>query len=54
MKEYLGDGVYAEYLAEMDRIRLSTENGVRETNHIFLEADVWEALKSFAKRSMEL
>ena len=49
MKEYLGDAVYAEYT---DRgIELTTEDGIRVTNRIFLEPEVLHALISFAKRA---
>ena len=53
MKEYLGDAVYVE--TDGDQIVLTTENGTnRATNLIVLEHDVWQALKSFVKRTMEL
>lgn len=47
-KEYLGDGVYAS----MDEygITLTTENGVRTSNTIFLEPVVFSALIGYEKR----
>lgn len=41
-KRYLGDGVYVHVVD--GRILLTTEDGVRATNTIYLEADVYEAL----------
>ena len=53
MKEYLGDTVYVE--TDEGRLVLTTENGTNKaTNLIVLEHDVWQALKSFVKRTMEL
>jgi hypothetical protein len=37
-KEYLGDGVYAEI--ENGMIKVTTSNGISDTNTIFLEAPV--------------
>ena len=48
MKEYLGDGVYADIEDEM--IVLTTENGLSVTNTIYLEPTVWLALKEFVQR----
>jgi hypothetical protein len=51
-KEYLGDAVYAK----MDRsgcIVLTTENGIRATNTIILEPEVWAALVLFVKRTAQ-
>jgi hypothetical protein len=42
-KSYLGDGVYVEL--ENDMIRLTTESGISATNTIYLEPEVWRALK---------
>ena len=52
MKEYIGDGVYAESV--QDSIVLTAEDGSQITNVIVLEIDVWNTLKSFAKRSIEM
>lgn len=43
MKTYLGDAVYAEETAGM--IRLTTEDGLDETNVIYLEPEVAMRLK---------
>jgi hypothetical protein len=47
-KEYLGDGVYVE--VQNDMLKLTTEDGYRATNTIFLEPFVYEALVGYAKR----
>jgi len=48
MKTYLGDGVYADISG--NRLVLTTEDGIKATNTIFLEPEVWEALKLFIER----
>lgn len=45
-KTYLGDGVYVELKA--GAIFLYTEDGVRRTNAIYLEGDVWTKLLEWA------
>ena len=45
MKDYLGDGVYAN--VEGDTIVLTTENGFRNYNTIFLEPEVLAALEKY-------
>lgn len=42
MKTYLGDGVYAEVVDGM--VRLTTEDGVRTTNEVFLDSHVLRSL----------
>lgn len=42
---YLGDGVYAE--VESGMIKLTTRDGARVTNTIYLEPDVFDALDTF-------
>lgn len=42
-KAYIGDGVYVAL--ECGMLCLTTENGYETTNTIFLEAQVWRALK---------
>ena len=46
---YLGDGVFAQW--EGDMIKLTTEDGVRTTNTIFLEPEVFAALIDFVRSS---
>jgi hypothetical protein len=46
-KAYLGDGVYAQY--DGYTVTLTTENGVDETNVIFLEPNVVESLLKYLK-----
>lgn len=50
MKEYLGDGVYAEIGGAGD-IVLTTEDGIRATNTIFLEPLVYRNLVDFVSRA---
>lgn len=45
LKTYLGDGVYADISDGM--IQLTTEDGVRVTNTIFLEPEVYQSLLNF-------
>ncbi len=40
-KRYLGDGVYVE--VEGDMVKLTTSDGIADTNTIFLEPEVLEA-----------
>lgn len=44
-KEYLGDGVYVRF--DGWGLWLTTENGVRVTNEIFLEPEVFAALERY-------
>lgn len=46
-KEYLGDAVYADF--DGYHIVLTTEDGIRTTNEIFLEPHVFEALIRYHK-----
>lgn len=48
MKTYLGDGVYADF--DGYGIILTTENGIRATNNIYLEPQCFEALNRFVER----
>ena len=48
-KIYLGDAVYAEWHEDRMMILLTTSNGVRDTNTIWLEPSVWRALVSYIK-----
>lgn len=47
-KEYLGDGVYANF--DGFQIVLTTEDGIRATNTICLEPAVMTALSRYADR----
>jgi len=47
-KDYLGDGVYAEWDGE--RIVLTTENGIEATNIIYLELEVIVGLERYLAR----
>lgn len=48
MKVYLGDGVYAEH--DPLGIVITTENGIRITNRIVLELEVFSNLIKFVER----
>lgn len=48
-KQYIGDGVYAEFDDERAAVVLTTENGIEVTNIIVIDANVWGALKDYVK-----
>ena len=50
-KMYLGDGVYAERSGSM--IKMYTFDGINESEPVYLEYQVWKALKIFVKARME-
>ena len=45
MKTYLGDGVYVDH--DGYQIVLTTEDGIRATNTIYMEPEVLKALKEY-------
>ena len=47
-KEYLGDGVYIE--VERNMLKLTTSDGIQNTNTIYFEDFVLDALESYIKR----
>ena len=47
-KEYLGDAVYAQ--TDGYGIILTTEDGIRATNTIYLEPDVYASLVRYVER----
>jgi hypothetical protein len=47
-KTYLGDGVYAAF--DGYSLVLTTENGIRTTNEIMIEPEVYAALVRFAQK----
>jgi len=51
MKEYLGDGVYADIREGDGSIILTAENGIRATDTIYLEPAVLGALFAFVERN---
>ena len=51
MKEYLGDGVYVQL--ELDRVILTTEDGISTTNTVVLEIETLLAFQAFIKRNEE-
>lgn len=46
-KAYLGDGVYAEFEGPSAILKLTTSDGLRETNVIYLEPEVIRDLLEF-------
>lgn len=50
-KRYLGDAVYAEVLAD-GTVVLTTEDGIRSTNVIYLEPEVLSALLKFVENEV--
>jgi hypothetical protein len=50
-KEYIGDGVYADWNGY--QIVVTTEDGVRTTNTIFMEADVFRSLVDYKNRMVK-
>jgi len=51
-KIYLGDAVYADF--DDDYLVLTTENGYEATNTIYLEPEVWRALKEYMVASEKI
>lgn len=50
-KQYLGDGVYADI--ENGMIKLTTSNGIQETNTIYLELEVYSALNQYVQARID-
>lgn len=50
-KLYLGDGVYVD--VERGMIKLTTSDGVRDTNTIYLEVEVWGALERYVRARLD-
>lgn len=48
-KHYLGDGVYVGVDDQTGDLVLTTEDGIRVTNRVVLEAQVYYALERYAK-----
>lgn len=46
-KEYLGDSVYVE--VENGMLKLTTENGIKATNTIYLEPEVYYSLVRYVE-----
>jgi hypothetical protein len=47
LKRYLGDSVYVDF--SYGQFVLTTEDGVRTTNTIFLEPEIYEALVAYVR-----
>lgn len=52
-KWYLGDGVYVDIDSERGAVKLTTEDGIRETNTIFLEPQVLAQFQVWLERMRE-
>lgn len=50
-KEYIGDGVYVTH--DGYSFILTTENGIKTTNIIYLEPELIDMLNDYAKRVFE-
>lgn len=50
MKRYLGDGVYIEF--DGDGFWLITSDGISDTNRIYIELEVYQALKAFVREAL--
>jgi hypothetical protein len=48
-KEYLGDAVYVEWVGSM--LKLTTSNGLFDTNTIYLEPEVLAAFEDYVRRA---
>lgn len=49
-KRYLGDGVYVDIDQWDGTLLLTTEDGIRVTNMISIDASVWRLLVSYVER----
>lgn len=50
-KSYLGDGCYVEW--DGYALVLTTEDGIRATNTVYLESEVYQALVDYVERLKE-
>jgi hypothetical protein len=50
--EYLGDSVYVEFVPNMRCI--TTNNGEGPTNTIYLEREVYSALRAYVQRNLAI
>jgi hypothetical protein len=50
-KHYLGDGVYIEIIPGLNSYKLTTEDGISETNTIYLEPEVMNNLIEYVMRA---
>ena len=51
-KQYIGDGVYAD--VDRGMIKITTENGIKVTNTIYLEIGVYQRLLTYVTKMQEL
>jgi len=51
-KQYLADGVYAQYTS--GQIRLTSENGIIVINEIFMDNTVMDAFSRYLKRNFKM
>lgn len=52
-KTYLGDGVYVEYDRDAQMVKLTTSDGLRDTNTIYLDTHVLLSFEEWVKRLQE-
>ena len=50
-RKYIGDGVYADF--DGYNVVLTTEDGIKATNRIVLEPDVWNDLMTYYQWMLE-
>ncbi len=50
-KGYLGDGVYVEF--ENGMFKVTTEDGIRATNTVYFEPEVYHAFVRYATRVLD-
>ncbi len=50
-KVYIGDGVYACF-ERSGQLKVTTSNGIKDTNVIFFDSEAWSALVRFVSESL--
>ncbi len=50
-KEYLGDGLYVDF--DGYQVRLSANNGIEDTNVVYLDSDLLKAFLNYIERLKE-
>ncbi len=51
--EYIGDGVYAHPGSFKEQLRLTTENGMKATNEIFLEPSHLDRIVAYSQSELQ-
>lgn len=52
-KEYMGDGIYADWNENSRELILTTENGMEVTNTITIELEYWINISRFMLKIIE-